>query len=67
VTTVVPTPLPQIEVASLKPGDIVVVTFPGHLTRQQFDETETSLRAQLPDGVKAWIVEGGASVKVISQ
>lgn len=64
-TTVVPTPLPKIEVASLKAGDILVVTFPEYLSADHFTKTLEGLKAQLPDGVKAMIVEGGATVKVM--
>jgi hypothetical protein len=49
----------------LKPGDRVVVRVPGRLTGQSAAMLMERLRAWLPEGVQAMILDDGASLEVL--
>lgn len=50
---------------TLKPGDRVIVRAPGHLTPQAVDMLRARMRAWLPDGVQALVLDGGMSLEVL--
>jgi hypothetical protein len=40
-------------------GDIIVITYPGHLTREQGRQIMEAMERKLPKGVKAMLMDGG--------
>lgn len=51
-----------IQVITASPGDSVVVTYPGMLTKEQRGQIVEAIERRLPDGVNAMLMDGGLRV-----
>jgi hypothetical protein len=51
-----------IRILKTSAGDMVVVTYPGHLTREQGRQIMEAMERKLPKGVKAMLMDGGMRV-----
>lgn len=49
----------------LRPGDTLVLLYPGALTEQAAAKLKESVRAQVPESIKVWVLEEGIQVGVI--
>lgn len=52
----------RIDVLRPKEGDTIALTYPGHLSAEQFKRIEEQVSPLVPDGVKAMVLDGGASL-----
>lgn len=55
-----------IEMVSVKPGDVVILTTHERLSTEQIDRLMSGIRNVLPDGVKALLLDGGVKMAVLT-
>lgn len=49
----------------LRPGNILVLLYPGSLSAEASARLQDSVRAQIPESIKVWVIEEGTQVGVI--
>ncbi|MCE3262634.1 MAG: hypothetical protein K0R43_1713 [Pseudoduganella sp.] len=60
-------PVPRMQVARIKPGDTLVLTYAGRLTSNQRDVLVRALKMSAPVDVKCLILDGGMELNVLSE
>lgn len=56
---------PGVDVVSIQPGDVVVLTFQGHLTQAERRRIESNLAGVLDLSVKVAVLDGGLSLSAV--
>jgi len=57
----------EVERLTLKPGDILVIRYPGRVSPQDADRIKKVMRSRLDESIPILILDSGAAVEVIGE